>query len=538
MERVLALQEVTVTQHSVAEAEVGGAAAAGFDSPNHRSGSGSRSSNAPAGIPSAACTLLQQWREKTYQLMVQQAAAALVHAAELSAAQQAVSNKGAELEVARQEVQSAEAQARLNQAAAAALREDLDVVHAKLSHAETANAKKLAAVAEGQDALNALEAEARSLRARAAALEAGAAIHATEADALASLLAAAERKHAEALQRAAASEEALSEAGTAAVAASLREDQLERRREEAAAAAARSDTRIAALEAALAKASQDAAAAAADAAAALAKETAAVDAALAEAAGVKATLASKESQVALLEAKLVEDVQKSRAEAAELVAATQAEHAAALDSLRGKVQTALSDCSKAEALQRQAEWERKRGEEKAANEESVKVQDLSKRLHEAETQLRLVSTERNLLACNLRKVVATDDRLLQVQDGVRRRATLPPGSNAERSLQDAVHASAAAPAEAAASPGRRHGAISWVSAPPAQPALPHPPAAAEDKGLANGDVASDADAQPRADTLELLRADSRAGAPQQSVWTSAHSARSLLQISADLLGAD
>ena len=63
-------------------------------------------------------------------------------------------------------------------------------------------------------------------------------------------------------------------------------------------------------------------------------------------------------------------------------------------------------------------------------------------------------------------------------------------------------------------------------------------AAAEDKGLANGDVASDADAQPRADTLELLRADSRAGAPQQSVWTSAHSARSLLQISADLLGAD
>ena len=98
----------------------------------------------------------------------------------------------------------------------------------------------------------------------------------------------------------------------------------------------------------------------------LATSLQAAGAASAEAEALKATLVSKGSQVALLEAAVAEQRQQHEAEAAKRAAVAHADHGAAMDALRGKLQAALSDAAKAKALQRQAEWERTRAEEKAA----------------------------------------------------------------------------------------------------------------------------------------------------------------------------
>jgi hypothetical protein len=265
-------------------------------------------------------------------------------------------------------------------------------------------------------------------------------------------------------------------------------------------------------------ASDAAAAAAVDAAAVLRQEMAAagaaesnaaararelatsLQAASAEAEALKATLVSKGSQVALLGAAVAEQRQQHEAEA--------------------------------KALQRQAEWERTRAEEKAAANESSKLQDLTKRLHETETQLRLVSMERNVLASNLRKMEEDRlSRLLQVQGGGRRRPSAADdqsggggGGVAGRGGGDSGGTGVDADA-ADVSAGRRHGAISWVTAPPS---TSEPRETCAVSGSGSG-ASNNEDCDPDGSGEDKLMA---------LAWTSAQTARRLLEISGSLLGND
>jgi hypothetical protein len=568
MEHILRLQEAAVSQHNAALL------------------GSTHSAEEPAG----AYTLLQQWRTKTYELLVQQATAEVVRKQEAKRAveamqvvQQQIASKDLEINLLRHSCHDREAQVSLHQVTNTKLTEDFEVLQAKHIQAVSLGLDDRAAAigllqmaksvaADFQQRMAVLATKEVQLDLYAKRLDFGLSrirtiMHCIElakqrnqplvAAGLAALQAEAEATEGRAGVGGGGAEE---ESGTGAATAAVTTDEGGARGEEGGAVPAGGSGRYGELRAVvlllqgevqqlskerdylMARTKEDAAllgertqaartaiqdelTAAKTSTAELQQQVSAFTAEqlqwYATEEELRAALADHSAQLTTLKAERVAEAQLQQVAIIEQTTASRLEHSRTVDELQQKLQAAVADAAKAQALQRQAEWQLQRGEEKAATEESVQRQELKKRLHQAETQLRLITTERNLLVTNLRKVQPTTHAPTNapaptlalptptVEPAINRIVASPPSPAAvpdvsthrwEDHPQPLVRGAARTPTPTGStstststsrSPGRTIGGISWQAA-------PSPTARADDD-----------ETTPRTDTLSPIPAEAR-----------------------------
>lgn len=190
-------------------------------------------------------------------------------------------------------------------------------------------------------------------------------------------------------------------------------------------------------------------------------------------------VAALKAELSRVKAELDQTTMSSREHVAMQLATAGAAHATEKGQLLAKLHAAEAEIIKSRTMREQAERDAARAREQAAESENTRHEDLRNRLSKAETQLRSVTAERNVLIANLRKLridefgiravsafpTAIDVEPRAGSPGEATTAPLPPAVTGY--LNDVDAAAAECNALHIGSPGRRTAATAtaWQPAP-------------------------------------------------------------------------
>ena len=447
--RPLQLQEHTLTQHNARHMTVNDAPGPsrggnGSDRGKGKDAGAPSSAGAPDAAPApaqppgdlggAAQSLLHQWRSKTLDLMVQLASSQLVHGRECEehvrrarVLEETVKSKTVEIDLLRHACEDRSTQVSLSRAQAQAAQEDLEVqraLHVQMqvqgaadraavrelfAAAQRVNADvqhRFDAVAEKEAALRLLVRRVNFALGRVATIGHCLELKASRSKAARLQLAAQQTLNATAPTQAGHGKGVGTAQGddlAVALQAEIqhltkeREFLIAKTREDSALLDERTDLARRAIEK-----DYDNACAARDT---LREQNALLEAKVAQTAEARSCAQQQvrrgEEVIEDLGAQLARLKTEAEASIARHTAAAQAEHRTLIADIRAKLHKASEEAAKNEALLRQAERQVEREKEKAQHGASVQVQDLQKRLLQAETQLRAAVGERNTLIANL-----------------------------------------------------------------------------------------------------------------------------------------